>query len=90
MSIYNYIAITKKEQTFKEDKMVSEKCWDEKGEKIEWDEEGRPLVPDNPTIPYIVGDGTSAAGPGQGLMAPRVGIAAHPLMIPLPSRFWVR
>ena len=26
---------------------------------------------------YIVGDGTSAAGPGQGLMAPRVGIAAH-------------
>jgi sulfur carrier protein ThiS adenylyltransferase len=26
---------------------------------------------------YIVRDGTSAAGPGQGLMAPRVGIAAH-------------
>lgn len=26
---------------------------------------------------YIVGDETSAAGPGQGLMAPRVGIAAH-------------
>ena len=26
---------------------------------------------------YIVGDGTSAAGPGHGLMAPRVGIAAH-------------
>ena len=26
---------------------------------------------------YIIGDGTSAAGPGQGLMAPRVGIAAH-------------
>ncbi len=26
---------------------------------------------------FIVGDGTSAAGPGQGLMAPRVGIAAH-------------
>ena len=25
----------------------------------------------------LVGDGTSAAGPGQGLMAPRVGIAAH-------------
>jgi sulfur carrier protein ThiS adenylyltransferase len=25
---------------------------------------------------YVVGDGTSAAGPGQGLMAPRVGIAA--------------
>jgi len=32
--------------------------FNEKGEKIEWDEEGRPLVPDNPTIPYIVGDGT--------------------------------
>jgi sulfur carrier protein ThiS adenylyltransferase len=26
---------------------------------------------------YIIGDGTSAAGPGAGLMAPRVGIAAH-------------
>jgi len=26
---------------------------------------------------YIIGDATSAAGPGQGLMAPRVGIAAH-------------
>ena len=26
---------------------------------------------------YLVGDGVSAAGPGQGLMAPRVGIAAH-------------
>ena len=26
---------------------------------------------------YIIGDGTAAAGPGQGLMAPRVGIAAH-------------
>ena len=26
---------------------------------------------------YIIGDGTSAAGPGYGLMAPRVGIAAH-------------
>ena len=26
---------------------------------------------------FIVGDGTSAAGQGQGLMAPRVGIAAH-------------
>ncbi len=26
---------------------------------------------------YICGDATSAAGPGQGLMAPRVGIAAH-------------
>jgi sulfur carrier protein ThiS adenylyltransferase len=26
---------------------------------------------------YIVGDETSAAGPGHGLMAPRVGIAAH-------------
>ncbi len=26
---------------------------------------------------FIVGDGTSAACPGQGLMAPRVGIAAH-------------
>jgi sulfur carrier protein ThiS adenylyltransferase len=26
---------------------------------------------------YIIGDGFSAAGPGQGLMAPRVGIAAH-------------
>jgi len=26
---------------------------------------------------YIIGDNISAAGPGQGLMAPRVGIAAH-------------
>jgi len=26
---------------------------------------------------YLVGDGATAAGPGQGLMAPRVGIAAH-------------
>jgi len=26
---------------------------------------------------YIIGDGTSAAGPAHGLMAPRVGIAAH-------------
>jgi len=26
---------------------------------------------------YIIGDGTSAAGPDHGLMAPRVGIAAH-------------
>jgi sulfur carrier protein ThiS adenylyltransferase len=26
---------------------------------------------------WMVGDGASAAGPGQGLMAPRVGIAAH-------------
>ncbi|KPK23637.1 MAG: thiamine biosynthesis protein ThiF [Desulfobacterales bacterium SG8_35_2] len=26
---------------------------------------------------YVIGDGTSAAGQGQGLMAPRVGIAAH-------------
>ncbi|MBW2506591.1 MAG: sulfur carrier protein ThiS adenylyltransferase ThiF [Deltaproteobacteria bacterium] len=26
---------------------------------------------------YIIGDGNTAAGPGQGLMAPRVGIAAH-------------
>ena len=26
---------------------------------------------------YIIGDDVSAAGPGQGLMAPRVGIAAH-------------
>ncbi|TYO96378.1 sulfur carrier protein ThiS adenylyltransferase [Geothermobacter ehrlichii] len=26
---------------------------------------------------YLVGDGTSAAGPGEGLMAPRVGVAAH-------------
>jgi sulfur carrier protein ThiS adenylyltransferase len=26
---------------------------------------------------YIIGDGASAAGPGHGLMAPRVGIAAH-------------
>jgi sulfur carrier protein ThiS adenylyltransferase len=26
---------------------------------------------------FIIGDETSAAGPGQGLMAPRVGIAAH-------------
>ncbi len=29
-----------------------------KGNKIEWDDKGRPLVPDNPTIPYIEGDGT--------------------------------
>jgi len=26
---------------------------------------------------YLVGDGNSAAGPGEGLMAPRVGVAAH-------------
>ena len=26
---------------------------------------------------YIIEDGTSAAGPGHGLLAPRVGIAAH-------------
>jgi len=26
---------------------------------------------------YVCGDGTSAAGPGEGLMAPRVGVAAH-------------
>ena len=26
---------------------------------------------------WMVGDGSSAAGPGQGLMAPRVGVAAH-------------
>ena len=26
---------------------------------------------------WMVGDGESSAGPGQGLMAPRVGIAAH-------------
>lgn len=26
---------------------------------------------------YLVGDGSSAAGPGEGLMAPRVGVAAH-------------
>ena len=26
---------------------------------------------------YIIGDGTSAAGTGHGLMVPRVGIAAH-------------
>ena len=26
---------------------------------------------------YVVGDGETAAGPGEGLMAPRVGIAAH-------------
>jgi len=26
---------------------------------------------------YLVGDGDSAAGPGEGLMAPRVGVAAH-------------
>ena len=26
---------------------------------------------------WMVGDGASAAGPGQGLMAPRVGVAAH-------------
>jgi len=26
---------------------------------------------------YIIGDETSAAGPGHGFMAPRVGIAAH-------------
>jgi len=31
--------------------------FDEKGEKIKWDEDGRPQVPDNPTIPYIEGDG---------------------------------
>ena len=30
----------------------------ETGKKIEWDDLGRPLVPDNPTIPYIEGDGT--------------------------------
>ncbi len=28
------------------------------GKKIEWDEEGKPLVPDHPIIPYIIGDGT--------------------------------
>ncbi len=27
------------------------------GEIIEWDSEGRPIVPDNPIIPFIVGDG---------------------------------
>jgi sulfur carrier protein ThiS adenylyltransferase len=26
---------------------------------------------------FLVGDGTSESGPGQGLMAPRVGIVAH-------------
>lgn len=26
---------------------------------------------------YLIGDGRSAAAPGQGLMAPRVGVAAH-------------
>jgi sulfur carrier protein ThiS adenylyltransferase len=26
---------------------------------------------------YIIGDGTSAAGPGHGLMTPRAGTAAH-------------
>ncbi|HQL96264.1 MAG TPA: sulfur carrier protein ThiS adenylyltransferase ThiF, partial [Candidatus Hydrogenedentes bacterium] len=26
---------------------------------------------------YLVGDGTAAAEPGRGLMAPRVGVAAH-------------
>ncbi len=28
------------------------------GEKIEWDDAGRPLVPDHPIIPHIIGDGT--------------------------------
>ncbi|MBW1850326.1 MAG: isocitrate dehydrogenase (NADP(+)) [Deltaproteobacteria bacterium] len=30
----------------------------ETGRRIEWDEEGKPQVPDNPIIPYIIGDGT--------------------------------
>lgn len=30
----------------------------ETGRSIEWDEEGRPQVPNNPIIPYIIGDGT--------------------------------
>jgi isocitrate dehydrogenase len=28
------------------------------GDRIEWDERGRPIVPDNPVIPFIIGDGT--------------------------------
>ena len=28
------------------------------GEIIEWGVDGRPIVPDNPIIPYIEGDGT--------------------------------
>ncbi len=29
----------------------------QQGEKIEWEKDGRPRVPDHPIIPYIVGDG---------------------------------
>lgn len=30
---------------------------EKKGQKIAWDEKGRPIIPDNPVIPFIVGDG---------------------------------
>ncbi|MCP4681157.1 MAG: isocitrate dehydrogenase (NADP(+)) [Desulfobacterales bacterium] len=30
----------------------------ENGEIIKWDDKGKPIVPNNPVIPYIVGDGT--------------------------------
>ncbi|SPD74662.1 isocitrate dehydrogenase, specific for NADP+; e14 prophage [uncultured Desulfobacterium sp.] len=30
---------------------------DNRGQRIEWDERGRPIFPDNPVIPYILGDG---------------------------------
>jgi len=39
------------------------------GEIIEWDEEGRPIVPDNPLIPYIEGDG----------IGPDIWVAARPV-----------
>lgn len=42
----------------------------EAGEKIEWDAEGRPLVPDHPIIPYIEGDG----------IGPDIWAAARPVL----------
>lgn len=37
---------------------MMENVFKEPGGKIGWDEEGRPVVPDHPIIPYIIGDGT--------------------------------
>jgi isocitrate dehydrogenase len=42
----------------------------EAGDKIEWDAEGRPLIPDHPIIPYIEGDG----------IGPDIWAAARPVL----------
>ena len=37
---------------------MTDNSFEKNDTKIKWDKEGKPIVPDHPIIPYIIGDGT--------------------------------